>query len=210
MTDPNYCAIMLVIDRSGSMATIRFAAQDAVNEFIHGQAGESGRRTIRIAQFDHDYETVHDSTPAARCPKFELVPRGNTALHDAMGRGITEFGEELAALPEDRRPSTVIFAVMTDGWENYSREYSRQQIRDLVERQEADYNWQVLYLGANQDAIAVGAALGVPRHQTVTYAATDHGTRAVTNSLDSYVASSVRTGRRGAFTDEDREDATAE
>lgn len=210
MTDPNYAAIMLVIDRSGSMDIIRESAEEAINGFIRGQANESGRRTIRIAQFDEDYETVLESTDAAQCPPFKLEPRGVTALHDAMGQGMKDFGGELAALPEDQRPATVIFAIMTDGKENASQTYDRQRVRDLVRHQEDTYRWQILYLAANQDAIEEGAKLGIRRDQALTYNTTDQGVYAASHSLGDYVASSVSTGGRGSFTNEDREKAEAE
>lgn len=208
MTDPNYCAIMLVIDRSGSMMSIRESAQEAINKFFREQANQTGRRTIRVAQFNGQYESVHGSTEAHRCPVYELRPGGSTALFDAIGRGLIEFGEELAALSEVQRPSTVIFAIMTDGWENSSKEFNREQIRTLIGQQERDYDWQILYLGANQDAIAEGASLGVRASQSMTYAASPAGMSATMDSLDSYVASSVSSGTRGSFTNEDRERAT--
>jgi len=206
MTNPDFAAVMLLIDRSGSMASIQRAAEGGVNDFIKGQAAQPGRRTIRIAKFDDAYELVQPSTSAATSPSFKLEPRGMTALLDAMGRSINEFGQELAALPEDERPGVVILAVMTDGHENASVEYDWPMVRAMVEHQEKAYGWQVLYLGANQDAVETGVKLGVQRSRSMTYAATDHGTRSVTDSLSGYVASAA-SGLSASFTDEDREDA---
>lgn len=207
MTDPSYTSIMLLVDRSGSMNHLRHSAEGAINEFINGQKEQPGPRTIRIAQFDGEYELVHPSMLAADCPRFELVPRGSTALLDAMGRSINEFGAELAAMPADRRPGTVIYAVMTDGLENSSSEFTWHEVQKMVRHQEEAYRWQILYLGANQDAVATGAQLGVRGGRAMTYAASDHGTRAVYDSLDSYVAT-ASAGGAAAFTDEDRKNAT--
>lgn len=213
MTNPHYTAVMLVIDRTGSMDQIREAAEGAVNEFINGQAKATGRRTIRIAQFDTDpstgavcVETVHPSTDAANVPPFKLDPRGGTPLLDAMGISITEFSKELELIPEHQRPGTVIFAVMTDGEENSSREYNFEQIKAMVQRQETQFGWQIIYLGANQDAIAVGARLGVRRDRSMSYATTDHGTRSAGRAMTSYVASAA-SGGSAAFTSDQREDA---
>lgn len=216
MTDPNYTAVMLVVDRSGSMEQIRVAAEDSINEFIHGQATATGKRTIRITQFDTDPnnrmavsidDTVPTLTPAADIPPFQLSPRGGTPLLDAMAYSIRALGHELAALPEDERPGTVILAVMTDGKENSSREHtSWEEIAAMVQRQENEFGWQVLYLGANQDAIAVGAKLGVRRERSMTYAATDHGTRSVVGAMRDYVASAAA-GTSAAFTSDQRDDA---
>lgn len=207
MTVPDYTAIALLVDRSGSMHSIRVSAEDAVNEFIASQAHQPGKRTIRVDQFDHECELASASLPAADCPPFHLKPRGTTALLDAMACAITSFGQELAAMPEDERPATVIFAVMTDGQENCSTEYTWDEVKDMVERQERDYNWQILYLGANQDAIAVGAQLGVRHDRSLTYTASDVGIHSTSRSVDSYVAVAA-SGAPAAFTDEDRRNAS--
>jgi len=209
LTDPNYTAIMLLVDRSGSMQSIRESAEAGIHEFIVSQAAQTtGRRTIRLAQFDMEYELVHPSVLAKDAPTFTLQPRGSTALLDAMGRSIGEFGAELAALPEDQRPGTVIYAVMTDGAENSSREFTWDTIKAVVEHQESHYGWEILYLGANQDAIATGANLGIRVSRSMTYSASGVGTKAAYNSMHTYVATAA-TGAPATFTDEDRQAAMA-
>lgn len=211
MTNPNYTAICLLVDRSGSMERIRQAAEDAINEFIIGQATTAiqnlDQRTIRLAVFDNEYELVHSSRPAGECPKFFLSPRYSTALLDAMGKTITEFGAELAMLPAEQRPGTVLLAIMTDGLENASFHYKYDQIAAMVRHQQDVYQWQVLYLGANQDAIEVAARLGIDRERSVTYTASSAGTHAVMDSMSGYVAT-ASAGGQAAFTDEDRKNAT--
>lgn len=206
MTNPDYTAIMILIDRSGSMIEIQKSAEDGVNEFIEAQAKTDNYKTIRIAQFDHDYELVCESkNPACGMEPYKLVPRASTALLDAMGRAINEFGAELEAMPEDERPGTVIFAVVTDGEENSSREFSWDAVKVMVKHQEEVYGWQVIYLAANQDAFKVGSRLGVNRGRTMSYNSTDHGTRAVYDAFSASVAASASTGERVTFTEEDQE-----
>lgn len=211
MTNPDYCAVMLVIDRSGSMDLIRTSAEEAINGFIADQAKSTGKRTIRIAQFDWyqsetRYDTVCPSMDPAGMAAFHLSPRGGTPLLDAMGRSILEFGEELAALPEDDRPGVVVLAVMTDGVENASSEFTWPQIKTMVQRQEKDYGWNIVYLGANQDAIETAAKMGIRADSTMTYAATDHGTRSAVGSMNSYVFAAA-SGQSAAFTTDQRKDA---
>ena len=105
----------------------------------------------------------------ADVPPLELLPRGRTALLDALGRLITTAGERLAALPEDARPGSVIVGVMTDGMENASREWTHPRIKELIEQQTRDYGWQFLYLGADQDAIEEGAKMGFAAGKSMTY-----------------------------------------
>jgi hypothetical protein len=215
MSDSNYTAVMLLVDRSGSMEKIKKAAEDGINEFVNSQRQTPGRRTIRIAQFDDPhrdfddfYQTVCPSTDPKDIALFVLEPRGMTALLDAMGRAIADFGAEIYEMPEDKRPGTVIFAVMTDGIENASTEFTWPLIKGRVERAQTEDGWKIVYLGANQDAFTVGEKLGVPRGQTMTYAATDHGTRSATDSLGAYVASAA-TGQSAGFTDKQRKDAVS-
>ena len=92
-----------------------------------------------------------------------------TALLDATGRLITDAGAALSALPENQRPGTVVVAIMTDGQENASREWTHAAVKALIEHQEQTYNWQFLYMGADQDAIEVGSSIGIARHNALTY-----------------------------------------
>lgn len=201
MPNPRYTAIFLLVDRSGSMMSIRHSAEDAINEFIKGQIDAEGLRTITISQFDDRYDKVVDTLKRpVSVPHFYLEPRGSTSLLDAMGRGITDFGKKLAALPEDKRPANVIFAVMTDGRENSSVSFTYADVKAKVEHQVENYNWQVIYLGANQDAIAEAARFGIEEGRAITYAANDMGTRAVIRTMDSYVATASAGGSYQAST----------
>lgn len=153
--------ITLVVDRSGSMQSIREDAEGGVNSFITGQVKQPGEARLTLVQFDTEYEFVHRGVPVGQVPPYQLVPRGSTALLDAVGRAINETGARLAAMNEADRPGLVVFVVVTDGQENSSREFTRAAIREMIEHQQTHYSWQFTFLGANQDAFAEGAALGV-------------------------------------------------
>lgn len=169
MTRRDLTHIYFLLDRSGSMQSIKADTEGGFAAFVDEQRTGPGGCRVTLAQFDDRYDVVYRGVPIADVPGLVLEPRGSTALLDAMGKLITDAGAELAALPEDDRPGTVIVAVMTDGHENASREWTHPAIRSLVEQQTAKYSWQFLYLGADQDAIEVGASLGVGRDYAVTY-----------------------------------------
>lgn len=152
--------ITLLVDRSGSMETIQSDAEGGVNAFIREQAAAPGQLLLSLVQFDDEYEFVHKGVPIGSVPHFRLVPRGGTALLDAMGRAIVETGERLASMPESDRPGLVIFVVVTDGQENSSREYTRARIREMVEHQQSVYCWHFTFLGANQDAFTEAEQMG--------------------------------------------------
>lgn len=211
MTDPAYRHYLLVVDRSGSMDSIKDEAQNGIRHFVREQAALDGRATLTLCQFDNKYEVVHDFTALAAAGSYELVPRNMTALLDACGMAITTVGERLAILPEDQRPGKVIVLITTDGHENASHEYSREQVKNLITRQREQYKWQFLYVGANVDAFAEAGGMGIAAAGTMNYTADSAGTKSA------YAAASASSSRyaRGqsvttVFTDEEREAAASE
>jgi len=169
MTDLNLTHLYFLLDRSGSMQSIVDDTVGGFDAFIAEQRKASGDCRVTLAQFDDAYEEVYADRPIADVPSLVLQPRGTTALLDSIGRLIGEAGQRLAALPDDRRPGTVVVGIMTDGMENASREWSHPRVKALIEQQTRDYQWQFLYLGADQDAIEVGASIGVSAANSVTY-----------------------------------------
>lgn len=153
--------ITLVVDRSGSMQSIRDDAQGGINAFVTQQAETSGEALVSLVQFDTKYEFVANGIPAADFPEYELVPRGGTALLDAIGRAINETGDRLSKMSEPDRPALVVIVVMTDGHENSSREFTKAQIKQMIEHQQTHYNWQFTFLGADQDAFSEATSMGM-------------------------------------------------
>ena len=170
MTNPDLTHIEFVLDRSGSMQSIKSDIEGGFDAFIADQRSHLGLCTVSLAQFDNEYETVFTAVDVGEVRSLDLQPRGATAMLDAIGRSVLALGERLAALPEAERPGTVVVAIMTDGMENASHEFTHAAIKDLITRQEQAYNWQFLYMGADQDAIEVGASIGVRPDRSLTYA----------------------------------------
>lgn len=153
--------LTLVIDRSGSMATIVTDAQGGINQFLDDQKKQPGECLVSLVQFDHAYEFVHKGTPIKNIAPYVLQPRGNTALLDAVGRAITETGERLKAMAEADRPGLVVFVIVTDGQENASREYTLAQVRSAIEHQREVYKWQFVFLSSGLDAFGEAAKMGI-------------------------------------------------
>jgi len=140
---------------------VREDAEGGVNAFIEQQATEPGEALLTLVQFDMEYEFLHKGVPISQVPKYKLVPRGMTALLDAIGRAINETGERLAKMAEQDRPGLVVFVVMTDGQENSSKEFSKADIKAMIQRQQDTYKWHFTFLGANQDAFAEAGEMGI-------------------------------------------------
>lgn len=163
--------IILVIDRSGSMVSCKNDAEGGVNTFIQEQKSAPGEAFLTLVQFDTEYDFVHTGAKINEVTKYTLIPRGGTALYDAVGRAINETGKRLSEIPLDDRPGLVVFAIVTDGEENSSKEFTGDQVREMIEKQSNDYSWQFTYLGANQDAFKAASAMSIPTSGTLSYAA---------------------------------------
>lgn len=169
MTNPHLTHIEFLLDRSGSMQSIREDIEGGFNAFVAEQRTGIGACTVSLAQFDDAYEVVYTDVPVHDVAPLHLHPRGSTALLDAIGRTIDALGERLAAMPESERPGSVIVPIMTDGLENASRRFTHPRIKAMIERQEGVYDWTFLYMGADQDAIEVGRGLGIDPRRSMTY-----------------------------------------
>ena len=132
MTRSDLTHLYFLLDRSGSMQSIKTDTEGGFAAFIEEQRRAPGECRVTLAQFDNDYEVVYADRPLADVPPLDLQPRGSTALLDAMGRTISDAGTALAALRESERPGTVIVAIMTDGMENASHEWTHPAIKALV------------------------------------------------------------------------------
>lgn len=203
MTDSNYTHIAMLSDRSGSMDSIRSDAEGGINTLIRDQQATPGRATLTLVEFDSTSDTVYDFVDLKTVPDpaYHLIPRGNTALQDAMGALIGSTGAKLAALPEAQRPGLVMFVVMTDGYENSSREVTAAALKAMVDKHTTEFAWKFVFLGANQDAFATGARYGIGRAQTISFAATPDGTSNVYASTSSNLSGARVAMAAGAVAD---------
>ena len=169
---------------------------------------------MTLARFDNEYELVFSDVAVERVGPLQLDPRGSTALLDSIGRLIVDAGARLAALPEGERPGTVVVAVMTDGLENASREWTHPAIKALVDQQTGAYGWQFLYMGADQDAVEVGSGLGIDAAHAMTWT---RGSAVAAMQATSAKVADLRRARRAdpaaamrAYTAAERREASAE
>lgn len=184
--NPDLTEIAFVLDRSGSMQTIAPAAVAGFNEFLREQQAAPGQARFTLVLFDDAYETPADALPIAEVVPLEnghtFVPRGSTALLDAVGRCVDDLGARLAATPEADRPCKVIVAILTDGEENASRRFTWADVSDRIRHQREVYGWEFLFLGANQDAIATASRMNIAAANAAAYAHDAAGAAASTKS----------------------------
>jgi len=173
--------IIVVLDRSSSMASVQDETIGGFNAFVKEQKDAPGKAFLTLAQFDTDYEMIHNQLPIEDVPSLQFRPRGMTALFDAVGRTINDTKERL----DSQRPGAdaVVFVIITDGAENMSREFKREQIRALIaDRKEKD-EWKFVFIGANQDSFNEAGGIGIDASGVLNYKSTGVGTRGMYESL---------------------------
>lgn len=191
MTKANLTEIVCIVDRSGSMDIIRDDAIGGFNAFVAEQKEIPGEAHLSLVLFNEQYEVPIDHVDLQQVAPLDrktFVPRGNTALLDAMGQTIDAVGKRLAATAEEERPAKVIVVVLTDGEENASRLYSRRAVFDRIAQQREHYAWEFVFLAANQDAIESATALAIDAACAIDFTPDREGTRTGFTSISKLVS----------------------
>jgi len=197
MNTKDYSEIVVIVDRSGSMQAIREDAIGGFNTFLEEQKKVPGSANLTLVLFNHEYQLVHSAVPLDNVKALDsatYVPGGTTALLDAVGRTIDDIGKRLSETVDADRPNKVIVAILTDGLENASKDYTRERIFEMISHQRDKYKWEFFFLAANQDAIQSGTSIGVVAANTMSFAATPNGTKMAYRGMSNSVTRS-RTSR---------------
>lgn len=181
--------INFVLDRSGSMAQIQEATITGFNNYLKAQRAEPGKTRWTLTLFDSvdEQEVVFENYKGRDVPKLTTetyVPRAATPLLDAVGEALTRALAYTKALSiRNEGYDRHILVVMTDGYENASKEFSSSDVKKLIKKAEKR-NWQVIFLGANQDAWNTGSAMfGMVTGTTIMYAADAKSVAATMDSV---------------------------
>lgn len=195
MGQEGFVEIVCVLDRSGSMSSIKEDAIGGFNTFLEEQKKQEGGAKLTLVLFDTEYKVIHNGINIQDVEPLNedtYVPRACTALLDAMGRAITTVKEKYDNTQKEHRPKGVIVCTLTDGMENSSREYNHKQIMDMISEREKD-GWEFMFLAANQDAIQTGASLGLRAANCVSFAHNSAGVkmsyRAMSDQVTGYRSS---------------------
>ena len=187
----DYTHIIVILDQSGSMESVREDTIGGFNQFIKDQQSKPGKATLTLVKFSHNYATEIDMQPIAGVKALTAntyKPDGYTALNDAVCKAIDCDGNKLSNMSEAERPGLVICVILTDGEENSSKEFTFNDVKDRVTQQTEKYNWQFIFIGANIDAFAVGNQFGITHGNTIQYTANNKGTKKIYASMSANVA----------------------
>lgn len=153
--------IAVVLDRSGSMSSMRAEIIGGFNAFLTEQKKVPGSATMTLVQFDNVIDRLATFKPLAEVEPLNektYEPRGATRLYDAIGLTVMTVKDEIAKATE--KPDKVLVLVLTDGQENSSEEFTTEMIQSLIAESQKS-GWEFSFIGANQDAILTARGLGV-------------------------------------------------
>jgi uncharacterized protein YegL len=207
----DYTHISMILDKSGSMQPLIKDTIGGFNSFLNDQKKLKGTATMTVVQFDDVYSVLHKFNAIQDIPELDglsYVPRGTTALRDAIGWTIQETGKHLDSLSEENKPEKVVVVVITDGLENASRVFSASDINQMIKHQQEKYGWQFTFIGSNQDDITSAGELGIAAAAALDYSPTPQGVEMSYDILSRSVGN-LRAGltKSVSYTTEDRKKA---
>lgn len=166
ITPPKNLDLIFLIDRSGSMHGSEDDNIGGFNSFIEKEKAKDFETKVTTILFDNKYEVLYkrrDISEVGELTSDEYFVRGSTALFDAIGRTITSLDKEIN--------NKALFVIMTDGMENSSVEFSKSQIKSMIE----SHSWEFIFIGADIDSYAEAAKIGIRKSRTANYAKSREG-----------------------------------
>jgi len=208
----DYTHISVILDRTGSMQAIRDDTIGGFNTFLEEQKSHPGYISFTLVQFDsqNPYEVIHHFQPIKKVPELSrrtYVPRAQTPLLDAIGRGINDLEHSIAELPQKEKPSKTLFVIITDGHENASREFNKKQIEKMIREKSGKSDWQFVYLSADVDAFDDAGSYGIPLSAVLKFRKGGRTMKSAWTSLSRHASDYHVSRRKVEFDEEDRKNA---
>jgi hypothetical protein len=194
----NLTEIIFLLDRSGSMGGLESDTIGGFNAFIENQRKLEGKTLVTGVLFDDQYEVLWNGAEAekVKLTAEEYYVRGCTALLDAVGKTILDVGYRLSKTNEDNRPGKVIFVITTDGFENASREFTYNKVKELIKHQQEKYHWEFIFLGANIDAEREADNLGILSDIAFSFEASEAGVESMYKMVCEEVSERRQVGKK--------------
>ena len=156
--------LICILDKSGSMQAVANDAVHGFNSFLKSQQ-EIGEANLTVVMFDDKFKVVYEGALSKGKPIKEWPNGGMTALYDAIGKTINHVRDRFSR----EKPEKVILAIMTDGEENASTQFNKDQIASELKEHQDKYAWDVIYLAANQDVWAGAESLNIAADSAFDY-----------------------------------------
>jgi predicted glutamine amidotransferase len=179
--------LTIILDKSGSMDSVRDATISGLNEYIESLAKDGNHYHVNLTLFDTEvsHPWRNEAMGGLKLTEGMYRPVGMTALYDAVCSTLKKIKPS-----EDVKQIVVI---MTDGQENSSKEYTEKDMKKLVEERQKLGNYTFVFMGANQDAYAEAAKYGISRANSMHFNASSAGIG------ETYVVAAAATSRMASM-----------
>lgn len=160
--------VLMIVDMSGSMHGLAKDVRGGFNQYIES-LDPNDKYSFTVTVFDTEFINLCLAVPLSDVPRLNeknYMPRGMTALLDAIGKTVTDFEAKNVMQDGDR----VLVVVQTDGFENSSSEFTRERIAEMIAEREKTEKWSFVFLGAGPNTWKQAGMMGFQRASTVSYA----------------------------------------
>ena len=188
----NLTELVFILDRSGSMGGLEKDTIGGFNAMIEKQKKEDGACYVSTVLFSDESQMLHDRLPLEQVPQMtdrDYEVCGCTALLNAIGDCIRHIENIHKYARAEDLPAHTLFVITTDGQENASHRYTGEKIKKMIGRQKEKYGWEILFIGANIDAVATASRYGIEKDRAVNYLADEKGTRTLFRAVGNAVCS---------------------
>ncbi len=182
--------LVFILDCSGSMSGLEADTIGGFNGMIRKQKDEEGEALVSTVLFNTRTRVLHDRVRLEAVPP--MTPKnytvgGCTALLDALGSAIHHIRNVHKYAREEDVPEHTLFVITTDGMENASRDFTSEEVKQLIQKMKEEQNWEFLFLAANIDAVETARRYGIPEDRAVTYRSDAEGTDVIYSAISDAV-----------------------
>lgn len=171
--------LVFILDKSGSMSGLEEDTIGGFNAMIRKQKKAPGEALVSAVLFSDNSDVIIDRVPLDEVKPLtedDYFVGGCTALIDAIGGAIHHVQMIHKYIRQEDTPEHTMFVITTDGMENASHQYTSNQVKKMIKKQEKQ-GWEFLFLGANIDAVSTAANFGIRKERAVNYHADQQGTQ---------------------------------
>ncbi len=167
--------VAFILDKSGSMGGQEENTISSFNEYLEKEKNNKYNTYITTVLFSDTYTVIHDREEVSKVKKLtnkEYFVGGCTSLYDALGNTINSM--------KQKDTDKVLFIIITDGYENASKEYHKEDIKKLINKNK---DYEFIYIGADIDSYAAGSQIGIRKDNTANFKKDRKGTAKLFNAV---------------------------
>ena len=173
--------VVFILDKSGSMQGQEENTISSFNEYLEKEKKNKYTTNITTVLFSDTYSILHDREDVKKVKKLtekDYFVGGCTALYDALGNTIHSM--------EQKDTDKVLFIIITDGYENASKEYKNEDIKKLIKKHK---DYEFIYIGADIDSYSAGSSIGICNDNIASFKKDRKGTAKLFKAVACFEAS---------------------